>query len=255
MDGEQPIAVLEQLLTDKGEHLLRTAILLAGSQPDGEDLLQTALERVIQRWRTIRGEPEGYLRRTLYHLAVDGWRRKKAWRARLGLLAAPDVVPDGADAVDQRDRIVRLLHSLTPRQRTAIVLRYRQELSEARPNSRIVSGRRRAESGCDPVLAWCGRQQAVTRRSGNDPWARRAAGPRDLLHSVHRRCCQPGWAVLVPGVCDCPGCAGKGVSGQVVAAEGLNDDAVLVGGQRGQCVGAVPAHVLEFAVTRLRLAA
>jgi RNA polymerase sigma-70 factor (sigma-E family) len=131
MDGEQPIAVLEQLLTDKGEHLLRTAILLAGSQSDGEDLLQNALERVIQRWRTIRGDPEGYLRRTIYHLAVDGWRRKKAWRARLGLLAAPDAVPDGADAVDQRDRIVRLLHSLPPRQRTAIVLRYWEELSEA----------------------------------------------------------------------------------------------------------------------------
>ena len=79
-DGEQPIAVLEQLLTDKGEQLLRTAILLAGSRSDGEDLLQNALERVIQRWRTIRGEPEGYLRQTLYHLAVDGWRRKKAWR-------------------------------------------------------------------------------------------------------------------------------------------------------------------------------
>jgi DNA-directed RNA polymerase specialized sigma24 family protein len=115
MDGAQPIAVLEQLLADKGEHLLRTAILLAGSRSDGEDLLQNALERVIQRWRTIRGEPEGYLRRTLYHLAVDGWRRKKAWQARLGLLAAPDAVADGADAVDQRDRIIRLLHSLPPR--------------------------------------------------------------------------------------------------------------------------------------------
>ncbi len=131
MDGEQPIAVLEQLLADKGEQLLRTAILLAGSQSDGEDLLQAALERVIKRWRTIRGEPEGYLRRTIHHLAVDGWRRRKAWRLRLGLLAAPAAVPDGADAVDQRDRIVRLLHSLPPRQRTAIVLRYWEELSEA----------------------------------------------------------------------------------------------------------------------------
>jgi len=41
-DGEQPIAVLEQLLTDKGEQLLRTAILLAGSRSDGEDPLQNA---------------------------------------------------------------------------------------------------------------------------------------------------------------------------------------------------------------------
>ncbi len=79
MDGEQPVDVLEELLASKGEHLLRTAVLLAGSQADGEDLLQAALERVFGRWRTIQGSPEGYLRRTLYHLAADGWRRKRAW--------------------------------------------------------------------------------------------------------------------------------------------------------------------------------
>jgi DNA-directed RNA polymerase specialized sigma24 family protein len=33
--------VLERLLADKGEYLLRTAILLTGSRPDGDDLLQT----------------------------------------------------------------------------------------------------------------------------------------------------------------------------------------------------------------------
>jgi len=72
MDGEQSADVLEELLVVKGKHLLHTAVLLAGSQDDGEDLLQAALERVFRRWRTIRGNPEGYLRRTLYHLAADG---------------------------------------------------------------------------------------------------------------------------------------------------------------------------------------
>ena len=94
MDGEQSIAVLEALIADKGEDLLRTAILLAGSRAEGEDLLQAALERVIKRWRWVRGDPEGYLRRTLHHLAIDGWRARQTWRARLGLLAAPEVVPD-----------------------------------------------------------------------------------------------------------------------------------------------------------------
>ena len=130
-DAAQPVAILEELLTAKGEHLLRTAVLLAGSRADGEDLLQAALERLFRRWRTIRGDPEGYLRQTLYHLAADGWRRNGAWRSRLGLLGHPASVPDGTDAVDQRDQIIRLLRALPPRQRTAIVLRYWEELSEA----------------------------------------------------------------------------------------------------------------------------
>jgi RNA polymerase sigma-70 factor (sigma-E family) len=131
MDGEQPAGVLEELLAVKGKHLLHTAVLLAGSQEDGEDLLQAALERVFRRWRTIRGNPEGYLRQALYHLAADGWRRKQAWRARLGLLGQPGVQPDDTGAVDSQDQLLRLLRQLPPRQRTAIVLSYWEDLTQA----------------------------------------------------------------------------------------------------------------------------
>jgi RNA polymerase sigma-70 factor (sigma-E family) len=131
MDGEQPADVLEELLAVKGKHLLHTAVLLTGSQEDGEDLLQAALERVFRRWRTIRGNPEGYLRQTLYHLAADGWRRKQAWRARLGLLGQPGAQPDDTGAVDNQDQLLRLLRQLPPRQRTAIVLSYWEDLTQA----------------------------------------------------------------------------------------------------------------------------
>lgn len=131
MDAEQPVAILEELLAVKGEHLLRTAVLMTGSQDEGQDLLQAALERVFRRLRSISGDPEGYLRQTMYHLAADGWRRKRAWRARQGLLACPDTQPDATVAVDRRDHLVRLLRELPARQRTAIVLRYWEELTEA----------------------------------------------------------------------------------------------------------------------------
>src|SRR5215472_4235763 len=49
----------------------------------GEDLLQAALERLLRRWSRVRSDPEGYLRRTLYNLAADGWRRRRTWQRKL----------------------------------------------------------------------------------------------------------------------------------------------------------------------------
>src|SRR5215470_13733804 len=64
---------LEDFLARRGKPLLRAAVLLTGSQEAGEDLLQAALERLLGHWPRITGDPEAYLRRTLYHLAADGW--------------------------------------------------------------------------------------------------------------------------------------------------------------------------------------
>ena len=134
MAGEPPhVAEMESFLAERGERLLRTAIVLAGSRDAGEDLLQAALERLFRNWRKIRGDPEGYLRRTLAHLATDGWRRRGRWWTNLGLLRAadPGYLSDATSNVDLRDQLVRLLAQLPPRQRTAVVLRYWEELSEA----------------------------------------------------------------------------------------------------------------------------
>ena len=130
MDPERSIAALEELLAAKGEHLRRTATLLAGGPDDGEDLLQAALERMFRQRGAAITEPEGYLRRTMYNLAADGWRRRQSWRAKVPLLRQPTAIPDPTSAVDDRDHLVRLLRDLPPRQRTAIVLRYWEDLSE-----------------------------------------------------------------------------------------------------------------------------
>jgi RNA polymerase sigma-70 factor (sigma-E family) len=130
MNPERSIAVLEELLAAKGEHLRRTATLLAGGPDDGEDLLQAALERVFRRRRTAITDPEGYLRRTMYNLAADGWRRRQSWRDKVPLLSQPAATPDPTSVVDDRDHLTRLLRVLPPRQRAAIVLRYWEDLSE-----------------------------------------------------------------------------------------------------------------------------
>jgi len=133
MPPDRAVADLEEFLAERGEPLLRTAMLLAGSKEAGEDLLQAALERLLRHWRSIEGSPEGYLRRTLYHLAADGWRRQGAWRRQLGLLrgGAVAAVTDPAAQVDLRDALVRLLDRLPPRQRAVIVARYWEQLTEA----------------------------------------------------------------------------------------------------------------------------
>ena len=106
---------------------------LAGSPEAGEDLLQAALERVFRNRRRIHSDTEGYLRRTMVHLASDRWRRHGSWRGRLGVLraTAPGYLPDATIHIDHRDQLVRLLLQLPSRQRTAIVLRYWEDLSEA----------------------------------------------------------------------------------------------------------------------------
>jgi RNA polymerase sigma factor (sigma-70 family) len=81
-------------------------------------------------WSRVRGDKEGYLRRTLYHLAVDQWRLR---RRRPEVLAEvePPGQPDGTDAVHLRHTLVQALATLPPRQRAVLVLRYWEQLSEA----------------------------------------------------------------------------------------------------------------------------
>jgi RNA polymerase sigma-70 factor (sigma-E family) len=132
MQNAQGSGELERLLAERGSHLMRTAALLAGSRHDGEDLLQAALERLLRRGPRL-DNPAGYLRRTLYNLAADGWRRQGAWRRKLVVLRAgdPAAEADVMAAVDLRDALVRALRTLPPQQRAVIVLRYWEQLSEA----------------------------------------------------------------------------------------------------------------------------
>jgi RNA polymerase sigma-70 factor (sigma-E family) len=132
MTADRSAAELECFLAERADHLLRTAVLLAGSREAGEDLLQTAVERLLRRWRGFDGDPEGYLRRTLCNLATDGYRRAGRWRQKERLLRTGQW--PGQDAtrdVDLRDALVRLLWQLPARQRAVLVLRYWEQLTDA----------------------------------------------------------------------------------------------------------------------------
>jgi RNA polymerase sigma-70 factor (sigma-E family) len=113
---------------------MHAAIALAGSRQEGEDLLQAALERLLRQWRRVESDPEGYLRRILYNLAADGWRRRASWLRRVPLMHAgrrADTGAEAVEAVDLRDALGRALAQLPPRQRAVLVLRYWEGLSQA----------------------------------------------------------------------------------------------------------------------------
>ena len=130
--GDQAV---ERLLAERGQQLMRAAVALTGSRTEGEDLLQAALERLLQNWSRVDTDPEGYLRRTLYNLAADGWRRRGRWRGRLAEFRsqarAERTGSDDVAVVDLRDTLVRLLQQLPPRQRAVVVLRYWEQRTEA----------------------------------------------------------------------------------------------------------------------------
>jgi RNA polymerase sigma-70 factor (sigma-E family) len=132
MANNRAAAELERFLTERSDRLMHTAVLLTGSREAGQDLLQTALERLLRHWLTLDGDPEGYLRRTLYNLAADGFRRRGRLQRKLLLLRAGTQAPaDPAAEVDLRDALVRILLQLPPGQRAVLVLRYWEQLTEA----------------------------------------------------------------------------------------------------------------------------
>ena len=134
MDAVQD-EVFRGFVAARGHALIRTAYLLTGDQQLAEDLVQTALKKAVRHWSSIRdvGAAEQYVRRTMYRENISLWRRR-----RLVELPA-DVVPEprrdgtaGQPAEQSLDRIVlrNALMRLGPRQRTVLVLRYFEDLTE-----------------------------------------------------------------------------------------------------------------------------
>jgi RNA polymerase sigma-70 factor (ECF subfamily) len=101
--------------------LFRRLWLVTGNRSEAEELMQDAFLRVWERWDRIgeMDDPVGYLYRTAMNLFRKRYRRAlMAIRRTIGLAPAGD---DFADA-DERETVRRVLSTLPPRQRAALVL-------------------------------------------------------------------------------------------------------------------------------------
>lgn len=112
--------------------LFRTAYLLTGDYQRAEDLLQTTLVRVYQRWSRVEAmeRPVGYARKVLVSQEVSWWRRRSSRESALSLRDEP-VSGDLVDEIAEHERVWKAVLSLPPRQRAVAVLKYYEDMSEA----------------------------------------------------------------------------------------------------------------------------
>lgn len=110
--------------------LRRFGFMLTGNSDDGDDLVQAALLRVASRWPAMRHHdaPEAYVRQTMVRLNLNRLRQHRRQRTTPGL--DQDVLAETVD-LDLRRALIVELAKLPARQRTVIVLRYYEGLSEA----------------------------------------------------------------------------------------------------------------------------
>ena len=107
--------------------LLRYGTVLTGDRHRAADLVQDALERTGLAWSRVQrqGDPEGYVRRVMANRNISQWRRLR--RERL-----VDVPPEQSYEDRTPDDVMwDVLAQLPRRQRTVLVLRYYEDLSEA----------------------------------------------------------------------------------------------------------------------------
>jgi len=112
--------------------LLRFGYLVAGDAHTAEDLVQTALAKTYLAWDRIREREalDTYVRRIIVNEHTSLWRRP--WKRREDVT---DSLPERpAPARDHRalhEELWTQLQGLPVRQRTAVVLRYYEQLTEA----------------------------------------------------------------------------------------------------------------------------
>jgi RNA polymerase sigma-70 factor (sigma-E family) len=113
--------------------LVRTALLLTGDFHEAEDLVQTTLAKVYARWgRVPPDDVDFYVRRSLVNNNLSRLRRRRVTHLLMPFLPERVHQPDNghAESVERRAAVTEALATLSARQRTVLVLRYWEDLTE-----------------------------------------------------------------------------------------------------------------------------
>jgi RNA polymerase sigma factor (sigma-70 family) len=154
---------LEELYLASSDGARRLAYLLTGDQHLAEDIAQEAFVRVASRVASLRnpGALEAYLKKAVVNLVRSHHRRHALEQRVLRWLPPGSAVAQSPETELARDLWARL-QRLPPRQRLALVLRYYEDLDEARVAGLMRCSRR-------AVNALVARGLAALREGGEDP--------------------------------------------------------------------------------------
>lgn len=123
-----------EFILARGPALSRTAYLLTGDHHSAEELLQSALVKTAAHWPRVRsgGNPDAYVRRVMVNDRTSAWRRRSRYSEELmATLPEQEDAADNAGASADRIALRAALRRLAPKQRSVLVLRYFEDLSEA----------------------------------------------------------------------------------------------------------------------------
>jgi len=180
MPGHAPAgdASFASFVAEHGPRLLRLAVFLAGSRADGEDLLQSALERTYRRWAHVQ-DGSSFARQCMARESARRHQRRRRWpQVSLddGLLAAASAGPVAGPERDAVDRlsVVAALRTLPNRQRTVLVLRFLADMSEVDTAAVLGCSVGTVKSGASRGLAKLRAQAAAADQVELSKWAAQA---------------------------------------------------------------------------------
>lgn len=123
-----------ELVGSELPRLQRIARLLVGDPDIADDMVAEAIARTLPKWRAGGvQDPPAYLRRVLVNTVHRCWRRRRlSMRSDHRALDWLQPAGDSSAAAADRDRTLRALASLPARRRAVVVLRFYDDLPEAR---------------------------------------------------------------------------------------------------------------------------
>lgn len=121
--------VVAELVAERGDALVRYAMLLTGDEEEARDMVQDALTATFGRLRNgfAVEQAEAYVRKAIANRFLDRARRGQRWRRIAPLVGERERVDSGSTLTGERLDMAARLQKLSPRERAVVVLRYDED--------------------------------------------------------------------------------------------------------------------------------